>query len=284
MRLLWTASLLVFAVALELPAVEPLAVAAVDYRAPTLLVEASLNGAKPLWFAFDTGTTTCLIDVGAARRLGIEPEPRPGREGTGFARARSLAVGRAEARDLELVIRDLSPLSKKLGVELAGILGFTWMEQFVFEIDYRAARLTLWPRSTELIPRADQLPVPLELHSLPGFTGATLFVPATLDGERCLMEIDTGAGRSVLGRDLAARFGASVRPINSAEAGGLPEHTVTRLEFAGRVFTNVPFVVDPRRGAGGDPNGQCVVGNEQLKAFVLTLDIPRRRAFFRSLP
>ena len=264
--------------------VAPLGRVPIEYRAPTLLVEARVNGSKPLWFAFDTGTSTCLIDIGVARRLGIRPEPRPGRTGPAFARARALAVGRAEARDLELVLCDLSPLSQRLGVEVAGILGIAWMEQFVFEIDYRARRLTLWPRTAELTPRADQLPVPLEVRSPPGFTGAAIFVPVTLEGEhRCPAEIDTGADTGVLGRAMAERLGVALKPIASAREGGLPAHTVGRVELGGRTFAAMPFVVDPRRSAA-NPYGQCVVGNELLKAFVVTIDIPRRRAFFRSLP
>ncbi|MBI4467681.1 MAG: retropepsin-like domain-containing protein [Acidobacteria bacterium] len=245
------------------------------------MVEARVNGSKPLLFAFDTGTTTCLIDAQVARRLGIQPVSRPGREGPGFARARTLAVGRATARDLELVIRDLSPFSKQLGLELAGIIGFTWMEQFVFEIDYRENRLALWPRTAELIPRADQLPLPLELHSAPGFTGASLYVPVTLDGRRCLAEIDTGAETGVLGRRMGARLGATLKPIDRPQ--GLPTHTVSRVELAGRVFANVPFKLDPRLGSDMRPYGQCVIGNELLKAFVVTFDIPRRRVFFQSV-
>lgn len=279
-------------VAGTLEAQEPLDLVPIQYRAPTLVVEASVNGTKPLLFAFDTGSTTCLIDARVARRLGITAAPRPGVATprgvviAGFARARTLAVGRAEARDLELVIRDLSPLSQGLGVEVAGILGYTWMEQFVFEIDYRAATLTLWPRSVELTPQADQLPLPLEIFSARGFTGASLFVPAILEGtHRCLAEIDTGTDYGVLGRDIAARLGVTLQPIATAQqGGGLPTHTVTQLELAGRTFTNVRFVFDPRRGADANPYAQCVIGNEQLKEFVLTVDIPRRRAFFRRLP
>lgn len=284
MRPLTVAFLFLLLVALPLPGQQRLERVPLQYRAPTLLVEARVNGSKPLWFAFDTGTSTCLLDLGVAQRLGIKPEPRPGRPGPGFARARSLAVGRAEARDLELVLRDLTPLSKRLGVEVAGILGFTWMEQFVFELDYRARRLTLWPRSTELTPTAEQLPVPLEVASPPGFTGAALFIPVTLEGEqRCPAEIDTGADTGVLGRPMAARLGVPLKPIHSAEEAAMPTHTVAQVELGGRTFVNVPFVVDPRR-ADANPYRQCVVGNELLKAFVVTIDIPRRRAFFRSLP
>ena len=245
----------------------------IRYQPPTLLVEARVNGSKPLLFAFDTGATTCLIDAQVARRLGIRAAERPGPGGPSFARARTLAVGRAVAHDLELVIRDLSPLSQRVGQEVAGVIGFPWMEQFVFEIDYRAGTLILWPRTVELTPRADQLPLPLELHTAPGFTGSSLYIPATLDSHRCPVLLDTGSDRAVLGAQMAQQLGA----------GGKTTHTVTRLELAGRVFANVPFIIDARRGADGNPYLQCLLGNEQLKEFVLTVDIPRRRAFFRVL-
>ncbi|MFQ5696192.1 MAG: hypothetical protein ACE5HB_09405, partial [Terriglobia bacterium] len=60
-------------------------------------------------------------------------------------------------------------------------------------------------------------------------------------------------------------------------------HLVERLEIAGRVFANLVMRVDPGRGADGNPYTQCLIGNQQLKAFARTLDIARRRAFFRRL-
>ena len=254
---------------------------AVEYRAPTLLVEAWVNGKGPLWFAFDTGASTCLIDFKVAQRLGLKPTQRPGREGPYFTRARRLAVGRAEARDLELAIRDLSPVSKRVGREVAGIVGYTWMEQFVFEIDYRTGQLTIWPRTVELTPRADQLPVPLEIHSIRGFTGATPYVPAQLNNRhRCRMLLDTGTDLGILGRQMALELGVDVNALGGS--GERPRYNVRRLDLGGRVFGNVPFYIEPRRGADGNPYAQCIVGNEVLKEFVLTIDLARRRAFFRK--
>lgn len=276
----------ILACAAPAPTQAQLDVVPLHYRPPTLVVGARVNGSKALPFAFDTGSTTSLIDARVARRLGIRAARRPGPGGPSFARARSLAVGRAEARDLELIIRDLSGISRQVGLELAGIIGFNWMEQFVFEIDFRAGRLRIWPRATELTRTADQLPLPLELHSPPGFSGATLYVPGTLEGSYgCAMEIDTGTDRGLLGRHMAAQLGVDVNQLSrSSGVGERPTHVVRRLEVAGRVFTNERFIVDPRRGIDANPYAQCVVGNEQLKEFVVTVDIPRRRAFFRSLP
>jgi len=255
----------------------PLARVPIRYLPPTLLVEARVDGSPPLPFAFDTGTTTCLLDASVAARLGIEPRQQvePGQRTFTFARAHTIAVGQAVAYDLELVLTDLSQLSQQLGVELAGILGYVWMEQFIFEIDYAREQLTLWPRQVEFIPPADTLPVPLEVHTGPGFTGAALFVPGQLNDEvTCKCELDTGADVGTLGAAVAQRLGAALATARRAYA-------VRTLRLGGRLFANVSFLVDPERGADGNPYLQCVIGNDKLKEFVLTLDIAHRRALFR---
>ncbi len=253
-----------------------------EYRPPTLLVEAKVNGKGPFWFAFDTGASTSLIDARVAERLKLKPEQRPGREGPYFTRARTLAVGRAQARDLELVIRDFAPLSARVGRDVAGIVGYNWMEQFVFEIDYRALRMTLWPSTTELTPRANQFPVPLELRSVRGFTGAVMYIPARMEAKhRCPAEIDTGTDLGIIGRQMALELGVDVNRLGGQRER--PRYDVRRLDLAGRTYVNVPFYIDPRRGADANPYAQCILGNEVLKEFVLTIDIARRRAFFQRL-
>jgi predicted aspartyl protease len=259
---------------------EPVERAPLRYAPPTLLVQARINNGRPLWFAFDTGSTTCLLDARIAPRLGLGPGERS-------LRARTLAVGRAVTYDVELAVRDLAPLSQQVGRPVAGILGFTWMEQFVFEIDYGAARLTLWPRTAELPATADALPLPLELHSTSGLTGATLHLPIVLDGEhRCPARLDTGAGAGSLALPMASKVGADLGQLRAASVTGeRASHTVARLDVAGRSFSNVRFYVDARHGGESSPYAQCLLGNEQLKEFVVTIDIPHRRALFRrALP
>ncbi|MFQ5927503.1 MAG: aspartyl protease family protein [Terriglobia bacterium] len=269
--------------------ITPLDRVPIRYVPPTLVVEARVNGSAPLLFAFDTATTTIVLDAGAAKRLGIRSRRLAPKTPQGqFARARSLAVGKAVAYDLEVVLRDLSGLARRLQLDLAGILGYTWMEQFIFEIDYAAGTLSLWPRQTDLSPAADTLVVPLELRTAPGFTGAAVFVSAQLNRRLdCRCELDTGTDTGILGAAIARQLGADVAPPSGATASGrrsLPRHRVETLALGGRLFANVAFRVDPARGADGHPYLQCVIGNEQLREFVLTLDIPHRRAFFRPAP
>lgn len=266
---------------------EPLETARVRYLPPALVVEVRINGSPPLQFAFDTGASTSLIDTGTARQLNLSPQGA-----SRAARVQRLAIGRAKVHDVELLIRDLSPLAKRMGTPLAGILGFNWMEHFVFEITYPRNGLTsngstgwlrLWPRSVELTATADQLPLPLV--AVRRFQGAALYVPGRLEGVySCKFELDTGTDTGVLGSYMGEQLGAPAESARSAGANRslrFRPHRVARLELAGRLFTNVSFLVDRQRGVDGDPYGQCVIGNEQLRAFAVTIDILRGRAFFR---
>lgn len=264
----------------------------IRYVPPTLLVEARVNDSPPLLFAFDTGATTILLDTRVAERLDVRPyaEPPPDRHGA-FARLRRLAVGKAVAYDLEVALGDLSELARRLELDLAGILGYTWMEQFIFEIDYASGQLTLWPRQTELSPAAAVLVVPLEIRTGPGFTGAGVFVSGQLEREHsCWFEIDTGTELGILGAAITRQLGLNPNALQPGAAGdasglrALPRHQVGTLALGGRLFANVTFLVDAARGSDGNPYAQCVMGNEQLQGFVLTLDIPHRRAFFRPAP
>jgi len=256
------------------------------YLPPTLVIEARVNGSKLLFFAFDTGTTTIVLDVQVAAQMGLQPPAGDRRAAPGPVRIRSLAVGKAVAYDLEAVIRDLTPLSQRMGHELAGIIGYPWMEQFIFEINHATGRLTLWPRQAELSAPAHTLVVPLEVQTGPGFGGAGLFVSGQVNAEPCEFEIDTGTDIGVLGAGIARRVGTTISAPRPSEP--LPQSPSIRrvdlLMFGGRVFAHVPFRIDPNRGASGEPYQQCVIGNDQLQEFVLTIDIPHRRAFFRSLP
>lgn len=272
--------------------IAPLDRVPVRYVPPTLVVEARVNASAPLLFAYDTATTTIVLDIRVADRLGIRPREFPARTAPSrFSRLRSLAVGKAVAYDLEVVLRDLSALAQRLQLDLAGIVGYTWMEQFIFEIDYTAGQLTLWPRQADLSPAADTLLVPLELHTAPGFAGASAYVVGRLNQRLdCRFEIDTGTGTGILGAEVARQLGADLTATPKDEGAAasrmrsLPRHRVETLALGGRLFANITFLVDPGRGADGHPYAQCVIGNEQLREFVLTLDIPHRRAFFRSAP
>ena len=51
-------------------------IAAIPFESPNnmILLHVSINGSKPLWFALDSGSSVCLLDLSRAKTLGLEFE------------------------------------------------------------------------------------------------------------------------------------------------------------------------------------------------------------------
>lgn len=120
---------------------------------PLILIEAHVNGRGPLQFAIDTGTSTSAIAPAVARDLGLRGSPI-GHTTTGGApiamtgtRAETLRVGRAEVRDLDLIIGEfLEMLSQVVGHRLDGIVGSNFLRNFRVAIDYPNESFSLFPQ------------------------------------------------------------------------------------------------------------------------------------------
>jgi len=113
---------------------------------PIIILRAKVNGSEPLDFALDTGASTTVLSTQTAEKLGINVESLPKeKECCGcsgdkmqarLASVKSIRVGDAEARDVEVAIMDLTNISKAVGTELAGIIGYTFMKDYRVVVDY----------------------------------------------------------------------------------------------------------------------------------------------------
>jgi len=131
-----------------------------DECKPIIIVKAEVNGSRPLDFALDTGASTTVLSSQTAELLGIntktllEEKECCGCSGdkmqARLASVKSIRVGSAEAKDVEVAIMDLTNISRGVGIELAGIIGYTFMKGFRVVIDYPSQRITFEkkPKST----------------------------------------------------------------------------------------------------------------------------------------
>ncbi len=118
-------------------------------------VRASINGAPPADFLFDTGAGVTAIDRAYAREIGLQTEGRMGVDGMGasgegaLARVRSLRLTTpggdgVEMNDLKVGVLDLSSdLEPVMWRRVAGLIGHDFISRFVTEIDYDSLTLTL---------------------------------------------------------------------------------------------------------------------------------------------
>jgi predicted aspartyl protease len=120
-----------------------------------LLVPVHVNGEGPFSFVLDTGATMTCIDLGLAERLGLPEAPGHG-VGMGIGQEPgalqlvsidSLRVGDATAADMTGCALGLGQF-RDMGLEVEGLLGLNYLQEFVVTLDFPAGRLTLERRGS----------------------------------------------------------------------------------------------------------------------------------------
>jgi predicted aspartyl protease len=116
-----------------------------------LMVPVHINGTGPYDFVLDTGATMTCLDRSLVSRLQL-PEAT-GQRGVGMGigdgpgalelvRIDSLRVGDATAMELTGCALDLDQF-RAVGLEVDGLLGLNYLQEFRVTLDFRAGRLTL---------------------------------------------------------------------------------------------------------------------------------------------
>jgi hypothetical protein len=127
-----------------------------DYRGRHVWLRASINGAPPADFLYDTGASITVIDSAYAARIGLTSEGKIDAMGAGssgnasFAVVKSMRVESADSDGVELgdqrvgVLSISAALSPYFWRDCAGVIGYSFISQFVNEIDYDHSMLTLY--------------------------------------------------------------------------------------------------------------------------------------------
>jgi predicted aspartyl protease len=116
--------------------------------AALITVMASVNGGQPEAFLLDTGAGASVITPELADRMGItlgQEIPILGASGQDkghLALIESLTVGNRTAKGLNVVVADfLGALSKRIGRNVSGVVGYDFLKRFDVRIDYRHSTL-----------------------------------------------------------------------------------------------------------------------------------------------
>jgi predicted aspartyl protease len=117
---------------------------------PIILVDVYANGRGPFPFAIDTGTSTTAIKPELAKELALKTSPM-GAGTTAGAQVtmnagtlQSFQLGGARIDDMPVVVADFfDMLSKAVGAELAGIVGYNFLRNYKVVVDYPNETLRL---------------------------------------------------------------------------------------------------------------------------------------------
>jgi len=247
-----------------------------------IYVEASINGAPPMTFVFDTGATD-ILQVSAAKKLGIAVEgalPAGGfgdkLEDFGFAKVKSVSLGGLALPD-QVFGTETSPGWVAVeGAESDGLLGYEFVKRAVLSIDYAKRRMTFTKQSAFHPPKgATAIPFSFSAH--------VPMVAGSLDGAAGEFEIDTGSrGALTVMQPFAVSNGLidKYHAIRSATVGygvGGPSKALLARAGAltiGSVTMDAPVteIVTDKAGAAEAARTAGNIGGDLLKRYTLTLD------------
>jgi len=256
-----------------------------------ILLRAQVNDSPPLWFIFDTGANTSVINARLVKELKLQAGRKVGGSASGgrieaeLIRGVSLSLPGVAVFNQTIAALPIDAFSQVFGKPLAGIVGYDFIKQFVVEIDYSANMMNLYsPTSYNRRGAAETLPI--------RFINRKPFVSARikLEGREAIegaFMIDTGADAVMsinapfVKRHQFLNALSSSRRSNSGGAGGTSQAITARVENVqlGRFVINRPLVEFSQATEGTDALSSYagLLGGEVFRRFTLVLDYPRER-------
>jgi len=247
-----------------------------------IYVEASINGAMPMSFVFDTGATD-ILQTSAAKTLGIPVEGAlPGGgfgdklEDFGFAKVKSVSLSGLLLPDQVFGTETSSGWVDVEGVDSAGLLGYEFVKRAVLTIDYAKRTMTFTKQSAFRPPEgAMAIPFTFDAH-IP-------MVAGTLDGRAGQFEIDTGSRGALtvmqpfaVSNGLIDKYHATHRVTVGYGIGGPSKALLARAGALnlGPITIEAPVteIVTDKAGAAEAARTAGNIGGDLLKRYTLTLD------------
>jgi Aspartyl protease/PDZ domain len=257
-----------------------------------IILPVRVNNSAPMRFLFDTGAGICVLTAQTAAKLKLKKADDLDAKGVGgsvqgfLAKGVSLSVAGVTVRNLPMAVLPVDfPCEFS---DIAGILGYEFIKEFVVEIDYEAKSLSFSnPQTYRYTGQGDLLPI--ELTGNTPRIHARIGVPDTppIDG---LFEIDTGSDGALIinspfvkKHSLLSLLGAKVDSVHRG-AGGESKGVDARIRKfeIGRYVIAEPLVTfsEDKEGAHAETDNGGPIGNEILRRFRIVLDYSRRRAMF----
>lgn len=254
-----------------------------------IVLQVRVNNSKPMKFFFDTGAGMSLLNVRRAGGLNLKKAGSLNANGVGgslqgyLAKGASLSVAGVTVRNQPMAILPIDfPCEAQ---DVAGIIGYDFINSFVVEIDYEAQTITLADPSTYEYAGRGEL-IPLTMTDNTPRVRAQISLPDGPSFEG-LFEIDTGSDgvlsinspfvqKHGLLQLLKKQFDSTHRGL-----GGEAKSVDVRLgDFRlGRYVIPSPLVAlsqDTEGSLASDTNAGPL-GNEILRRFRIVLDYSRRR-------
>lgn len=268
-----------------------------------IVVPVLLNNIIPLQFVVDTGVRTAILtdrlysdilEIPYDRKLSVKGAGALQQVDAYVASNLSFLLQNVQAQGQTLLIleEDYLELSKQLGIEVHGILGYELFREFVVKIDYEKEVLTLYkPNRFKVSRRYTRLPLFIE--------GAKPYIVCSLQEtpsgkERSVkLLVDTGAGHALLLHqdDSTKRFKLPEKTIYGTLGRGIVGNIMGHI---GRVnqfaiddfsFQNIltSFPDDSSYANIADwSTREGTIGGDLLSRFTVIFDYPRQAIYLQE--
>ena len=259
-----------------------------------ILIRARVSDSGPLWFIFDTGAESTVIDVQLAKDLRLKSKGKV--VGTGAAgsaeaaliRGVSLHLPNVAANDLTVYALPIDSFSFSFGRKISGVIGNDIIKEFVVEVDYASHVVNLWePRSYQYSGNGEIIPFTIE-GKLP-FIRATISINERISIEG-KFEIDSGSTSAILfnapfvKKHQLLKSVPKTKQIKVGGVGGTGNTLLGRIKKVkiGRLVLENPVArfYQDKGGDNASAKYDGLIGGEFLRRFNVIFDFSRRRAIF----
>jgi hypothetical protein len=255
-----------------------------------VLLQTQVNDSQPLWFIFDTGANSSIIDAQMAMRLKLQAKGRAKGSASGGAieaeiiPGNSLSVPGVRVFNQTLAALPIDGISPLLGRPIAGIIGYDFIKQFVVEVDYDAKVINLYAPASYKYSGSGDI-VPIKFINKKPFVSARIKLEGRDAVEGTFM-IDTGANEAVtvnspfVRAHLLLKSLTKIRQANLGGLGGAAKSITARAEHIqlGRFVISKPLVSFSQAAKGSDAlaNYAGTLGGEIFRRFTVIIDYSRR--------
>ena len=224
------------------------------------IVPVSFGEDRTLQLIFDTGAASSHIDPEAMRRV-MGHELAKG----GTLRTPDAHIGEYSLGSIKAYKHSMTTLSRALGREVDGILGFREFRDVLLTLDYPAGEMRVAP---------GRLPPPDDVEIFAATGGTRPHLEVDVGGRRVKILLDSGsAGRLALRPGDRLNWSEAPRPIQATAV-----YRGVRIDKGGRLDQNIVFgpitFEDPVTRL---TSGTRLVGWHVLHHFVLTFDQKKKR-------
>jgi predicted aspartyl protease len=244
-----------------------------------VFIDLSPEGKRPFRLLLDTGASDSVLTPGYARELGVTVRSHRSRPNQ-----RETRLG----RDLQFWIdTESSAQISRTGWDY-GLLGGTFLAEYVLEIDFPGRRVRFLDPEKFAVPKqadgAGEAVLPLRVM------GNRPFVKILVEGKEVEVLLDTGAPQTVgLSGRSAKRAGYEPKRLARLGMGGVLGPIESYLVEASELalgpfrFAPAPLVLAPNGMYNMGGSTDSLIGYDLLEHFVMRIDYRRGRLWLRRI-